>query len=225
MPKRKLKRKDMKQTIIAATIFLLVAFDLSAQKKVDFGIKNENEFSLSLSAGYAYIDGIAGLSNYANRYNNKMRFGFDYNFQFEYRKSRFTAGVIASVFNSNGSAEFSSDDIFINNFAVQAGAYWLLPELHKFSLKTAAGLGLCTYTNNSKVFGRKRYISENAFSIHTHHEVAYKLSPNWAIALNVLLTWSEKWAFDVNYHDETFVVEQYLPLSKISASIGIKYTF
>jgi len=218
----------MKEKIIVITTFLLITCCLSAQEqkdRSDYDIGN-NEFSLSLGAGCAYMmDGIAGLSSYSKSYNNKMRFGADYNFQFEYRHSRFVIGAMASVFNSSGSAEFSSDNIFINNFAVQTGGYWLLPELHKFSLKTTAGLGIITYTNSSKVFGKKRHISENTVGLHILNEAAYRFSPNWAIAINMLLAASEQGSFDVNYHGETFEVKQTLPLSKISISAGIKYTF
>ena len=215
----------MKKTIITTVTFLLIICNLSAQEENNSAIR-KNEFSFSAGAGYAYmVDGIAGLSNLSKSYNNKMRFGLDYNFQAEYRYHRFTVGLMASVFNSKGATEFTSDNIFVNNYILQYGIYWFVPELHKLSLKTTFGTGITTYTNNSKVLGNKRDISEETlFTLNLNVETAYRLSKNWAIALNVMLIGSGKCRFNVNYHDETFNVRKNLPLSKVGLSAVIKYT-
>ena len=215
----------MRQKIIAIATFLLLALNLSAQGKNDFTLA-KNEFSISAGAGIAYmVDGIAGLSNLSKDYNNKMRFSCDYNFQIEYRISRFTIGAMVSVFNSSGSTEFTSDNIFINNYTMQLGGYWLMPNLHEVSLKTTAGWGITAYKNDSKTFGNKRHISEGSFACNISNEAGYRLSANLTITLNAILMWSHRWDFNVTYHGQTFEAYQNFPLSKIAILAGIKYTF
>jgi hypothetical protein len=201
--------------------------NISAQQtdKNDMVIKN-TECSFSTHFGYSYmISGIAGLSNLSKDYSNKLRSGFAWDLQFDFRVSRFTSGILYSLYKSSRATDYTSDKISINYIAPQFGLYLLKPQQSKISVKMLVGVGYLMYQNNSRIFGNERKISTNSVCPNLGLGSIYRFSSHLGFSLDARLIMLEKNGFKVKYHGNSFAVEQVLPLDQLSISLGINYIF
>ncbi|MDR3227023.1 MAG: porin family protein [Prevotellaceae bacterium] len=214
-------------------IYFIIAFcffavsNISAQQtdKNDMVIKN-TECSFSTHFGYSYMSsGIAGLSNMSKDYSDKLRSGFAWDLQFDFRVSRFTAGILYSLYLSKGTTDYTSDKISINYIAPQLGLYLLKPQQSKISVKMFFGAGYIIYENNSRVFGNKRKVSKKYLGSNLGLGGIYRFSSHLGFSLDARLIEAETEVFNVEYHGNSFDVEQKLPLNQLSISFGINYIF
>ncbi|MDR1983863.1 MAG: hypothetical protein LBQ28_03450 [Prevotellaceae bacterium] len=204
--------------------FFVASISMEAQENKKNIKRTECSFSSHL--GYSYmIDGIAGLSSLSEEYNDKLRSGIAWDLQFDFRQSRFTAGFLFSLYTSKGKTDYTSDRIFINYVVPQFGFYLLLPEQSDISVKMVGGIGYIMYRNNSRVFGNERKIKENFIGLNFGLSGIYRLSSHIGFSMEAKLIASDKYKFNVNYHGNTYEVNQEFPLTHISISAGINYIF
>jgi hypothetical protein len=201
-------------------------------KSVNFHAQETNnnvknvEYSVSTHLGYSYMfDGIAGLSSFSDKYNDKLRSGLAWDLQFEFRASRFTSGILLSVYASNGKTDYTSDKISISSIIPQLGIYLLSPEQSRISIKMLGGIGYTMYRNNSRVFGNNRKVFKNDVCGNLGLGCIYRLSSHVGLSADARFIMSESSVFNITYHEKSFEVEQRLPFSQFSISVGINYIF
>jgi hypothetical protein len=193
--------------------------------KQETNVKNV-EYSFSSHLGYSHIfNTIAGLSNLSDKYNDKLRSGFVWDLQFEFRALRFTSGILFSTYTSNGKTDYISDKVSINSVILQLGVYVLSPEQSKVSIKMFGGIGYTMYRNNSQVFGNNRKVFKNDACGNFGLGCIYRLSSHLGLSADARFIISESDVFNVNYHENSFKVEQHLQFNQLSISIGINYIF
>ncbi|MDR1681264.1 MAG: hypothetical protein LBS12_05730 [Prevotellaceae bacterium] len=218
--------------VIVTSLILALSTNAQAQgadTTVNNAPKNDvprTECSLSAHLGYSrLLEEAVGLSNASKGHNNKLRSMFAADLQFEVRIAWFSCGVLFLSYVSIGSTEHTTDRVAIYSFMPQFGFYIIKPQPSRIAVKMQTGMGYAIYENNSTVFGQKRLAHQNCFAMSSSLSGLYRLSSHLSLSLEARYFASGHMHFNVNYHEQSFIVYQPFLLLQVGIMAGVNYTF
>jgi hypothetical protein len=211
----------MKQKRFLIFLFLASCFIANADEPP------RHSFVAFVHGGYGYLpDGAVGLTNASDSYDKTLSSGGSWDVQFFYKHKALITGLLYSGYTSSGELTYSSDRIFTNYLAPQAGM--LFPIYNKFSFSFNAGMGCMWYLNKSIVYEKDRRVTGRGFAMNLGIRGIYDISKHVGLSLEYMTTGAALGKTKVNYHDENTIVknrELFFNLNQYMLSLGLKYSF
>jgi|GEM_PF-127000 len=220
----------MKKNLILLSLLCFFAIsstaNLYSQEK-----HRRNLFDLRLGYGNM-LQGTAGLTNMQSSYINTLSSGFAwdaaYYFRFPKQPSKMNVGLGLQYngFTSSGELQYSSDQLFINNVALQFALIYQFN--NKMELRGNIGGGMIYYLNKSAVYGKDRRVTGSSGATNLGVNFTYMLTPLLGLSLDCGYLFAGLDEIESEYHGEKIKVtfnDDLLSLSRLNITAGITFRF